>query len=159
MIRIEVKAPKFNRKGLARLGAWFKERLTRMSLDAYRAARAPQKRRTLQTHTGKLMASISRIYRQRGPVIEAGVGSSHPGAGALEYGGTLPARTLQAKGHALRFTVGGEVVYRQFANIPAVTIPPHPFLKPSVRSAGRTLRSDVRAELKKAASALMGQGA
>jgi hypothetical protein len=158
MIRIDVKAPKFSRSGLARLGAWFKDRIQKLSSDAYRAARSPQKRRALQQHTGRLFASITRIYRQRGNVIEAGVASSYKGAAALEYGGTIPARRLEAKGHALKFTIKGQVVYRQFAEIPAVTIPPHPFLRPSVRAAGRTLRSDVRAQLKQAVGAMMGRG-
>jgi hypothetical protein len=159
VIHLEVKAGKFNPRGIARLGAWFKERVQRMAGEAYRYARSPQKRRPLQVRTGKLMASISRIYRQRGNVIEAGVASSHPGAGALEYGGTLPARTLEAKGHALRFMVGTEVVYRRFANIPPVTLPPHPFLGPSVRRAGRSFRSEVREQLKATVASVMGKSA
>jgi hypothetical protein len=159
MIHLEIKAPKFSRTGLARLGAYFRERVQRLAMEATGYAKAPQKRRPLQVRTGKLMASITRIFRQRGAVIEAGVASSHPAAGALEYGGTRAAHRIEARaGQALRFTIGGQVLYRRYAEIPPVILPPHPFLTPSVRRAGRTLRSDVRAELKRVVSGVMGRG-
>jgi hypothetical protein len=159
MIHLEIKAPKFSRTGLARLGAYFRERVQRLAMEATGYAKTPQKRRPLQVRTGKLLASITRIFRQRGPVIEAGVASSHPAAGALEYGGTRAAHRIEARaGKALRFTIGGQVLYRRYADIPPVILPPHPFLTPSVRRAGRTLRSDVRAELKRVVSGVLDRG-
>jgi hypothetical protein len=156
MIQFEIKAPKFSRAGIARLGTYFRDRVGRLATEATAYAKSPQKRRALQVRTGRLMASIHRVLRQRGPVMEAGVASSHPAAGALEYGGTRPPRRIEARGQALRFTIGGQVVYRKYADIPAVVLPPHPFLTPSVRRAGRTLRSDVRTELKRAVSGVLG---
>lgn len=43
------------------------------------------------------------------------IGSSHPGAKALDRGAYIVAK----RGRALRFNIGGETVYRRFVRLPA----------------------------------------
>ena len=82
---------------------------------------------------------------QTGPLsARAVVGSSAEYAAITEFGGTIPAHEVRPRfAKALRFMVGGQVVFATRALIPDVTRKPHPFLTPSVEASKNDIRQIV----------------
>jgi hypothetical protein len=64
----------------------------------------------------------------RGQVVESAIGDNVTSHGVNyaavhEFGATIPAHKVTAKGKALRFEIGGRVLFRKSVNIPEVTLP------------------------------------
>jgi len=101
-------------------------------------AEALAKKRTsgpvLKVRSGLLRSSITHEVKQEGNDLVGRLGSDRVYAAIHELGGTIsPRLVVPRRRRALRFMIGGRVVFAQFANIPAVTIPPRPYLDPSLQ--------------------------
>lgn len=83
----------------------------------------------LTSRTGTLRASI------RSEVIGVGRAAVGPTAvygGIHEFGGRTPAHTITAKkAKALRFMIGGKVIFRRKVQHPGSNIPARPYLRPA----------------------------
>ncbi len=75
--------------------------------------------------TGRLQNSIdAQAYPDR---VE--VGTNVPYAAPLQLGATIPAHVIRARNaKALRFVIGGQVIFRRSVNHPGATIEPREFL-------------------------------
>jgi len=150
-LRVELKQ-KFPIKKLTQLGISMGEEFRDAIHRAVPIARTPRRRRGIQSRSGKLFASIRAHVTRAGSRIQGKLTADWPGT-VLEFGGTIPARDVEPRGaRALAFSAGGEMIIRARAHIPAVTIPPHPFLRPAVRQTLREFRSAVRREIRKVAA-------
>jgi phage gpG-like protein len=91
----------------------------------------------LRVQTGRLRASITHRMIKNGPSeYLARIGSNVEYAAIHELGGTIPAhRVVPVKARALRFVVGGAVVFARYANIPAIQMPERPYLRPAAQEA------------------------
>jgi phage gpG-like protein len=78
--------------------------------------------------TGAMMRSIKAEGGVGFGNYEMKISSDDPNIGFHQGGSHLPARTIHAKGKALRFRVGGKWVYARKVNIPAAEIPARPVL-------------------------------
>lgn len=88
----------------------------------------------LKVRTGRLRSSI---LPQRAEVlglkVQADISSNVEYAPVHELGLTIPARiVMPTRAQALRFVVGGRVVFAKRASIPPVDMPRRPFLEPAV---------------------------
>jgi len=83
----------------------------------------------LTRRTGALQASIRDEPAGRG---RAAVGPTAKYGAIHEFGGRTGPHTISArKAKALRFMVGGKVIYRKSVQHPGSNIPPRPYLRPA----------------------------
>lgn len=64
-----------------------------------------------------------------GEVINSAIGSNMAYAAAQEFGATIPAHKVTAKGGALRFKIGERVIFAKSVNIPEITLPARGFVQ------------------------------
>ena len=139
-------------RALAKLGqSWAKEWQRAMD-RALTYARQPKKRRPIGVRTGTYLASLGRRVSQSGNLLRGVLYSTDKKAVVLEYGGTRPAHRIEARDHGGPSNViaAGGIVFGPYADIPAVTQPPRPNLRPSMRQAVREFRAEVRKTLREA---------
>lgn len=106
----------------------------------------------LTVRSGRLIRSLSpqggafsasgereqiREVRVSGGKVIGIFGTRVPYAAIHEHGGTIPAMTIYPKRASVLhfFTSSGEEVFARYANVPARTIPPRPYLSPAARDA------------------------
>lgn len=106
--------------------------------------------------TGRLAASISRggadttsHFERSGTTATAYVGTNVP-YGAIWENRGLPARTIvPVHAKALRFTIGGEVIFRKSVNMPAKAA--RPFLAPALEEMKPLIISELQKVVTQAA--------
>lgn len=98
----------------------------------------------LRVKTGRLRRSINYSVDYANSKTTAIVGTNVEYAGIHEFGGVIPARIVYPKKKsALKFTVGGKVVFAKRANIPAVKMPQRSFLQSSLAQMTPEIRSEL----------------
>lgn len=112
----------------------------RESTKASRRLRGIKHAKVLQV-TGGLRKSVRAITVQSLDGLTARIYSQHPRAKIHHRGANVPARTISARNaKALRFSVGGRVVFAKRVNVPAFEIPARPILFISDRDHATGLR-------------------
>lgn len=87
----------------------------------------------LKVRTGRLRRSIHYTLENTTNRSTAIVGTNVEYAAIHEFGGTIPAHVIFPKNkQALKFMMGGQVVFAKRVNIPAVTMPQRSFLQSSL---------------------------
>jgi phage gpG-like protein len=87
----------------------------------------------LQVRTGRLRRSINYKTKRVGNLFEATVGTNVAYGKTHELGLTIPAHIVEARhAKALRFQIGGKIVFAKRVNIPAVKMPQRSFLQASL---------------------------
>ena len=90
----------------------------------------------LRVQTGRLRSSINSRVEQAGLDLRGRLGSNVKYARIHELGGVIPAhRVVPVTAKALRFFVNGQVVFARYADIPAITMPERPYLRPAAQKA------------------------
>ena len=90
----------------------------------------------LFVQTGRLRSSITHRVERQEPDWLGRLGSNVEYAAIHELGGTIPAHVVvPVKARALRFVVGGTVVFAKLARIPAIQMPERPYLRPAAQTA------------------------
>jgi phage gpG-like protein len=99
--------------------------------------------------TGRLANSIAVRFESTATAITATVGTNVPYGVMWETTGK-PAQTIRPKrAKALRFEIGGEVLFRKSVTIPAQ--PPRPFLKPALQQLRPRIITEIEVALTQAA--------
>lgn len=62
-----------------------------------------------------------------GQGVSSSIGSNVEYAAAQEFGATIPAHKVTAKGKALAFHIGDRLIFRKSVNIPEITLPARGF--------------------------------
>ena len=85
----------------------------------------PAEEGKLGVRTGRLRRSLRPSQaRVVGSYVLSSIGTNVEYAGIHEFGGTIPAHDIRPKkGKALRFMVGGAVIFASRVHMPAVTMP------------------------------------
>jgi len=98
----------------------------------------------LHVRTGRLRRSIHYTVSSADSRTTAIVGTDVNYAAIHEFGGRIPARTVYPKTRqALRFEMGGKIIFAKRVNIPPVTMPKRSFLQASLEQ----MLPEIRAEL------------
>lgn len=111
----------------------------------------------LHVRTGRLKSSITQgatdsrsRFADSGSEIAYFVGTNVKYGGTWEYGADVPAYTVRpVNAKALRFMIGGAVVFAKSANIPAHHIAARPFLAPALASMKQEIIDGLQAALKR----------
>lgn len=81
------------------------------------------------SRSGALAASLFAAAEETSAAAGIDLGAAPYGA-ALEFGASIPAQLIAAKNaKSLAFVVGGQTVFAKRASRPAITLPPHSFLR------------------------------
>lgn len=109
----------------AALGSAFAD----LAAELQSAIRAKLDGAVVTSRSGRLAASI--LASSDESRVEAGIDPGMaPYGAALEFGASIPAQLIAAKNaKALAFVVGGQKLFAKQVNRPAVTLPPHSFLR------------------------------
>lgn len=89
---------------------------------------------TLGVRTNRLRSSIRATDAGvLGQSVHSAIGSNVAYAAIHEFGGRIPAHDIVAKnGKALRFMIGGRIVYRSRVRIPEITMPARAYVQTSI---------------------------
>lgn len=128
--------------------ALFNRRFREAMAEAEALAKEKVSGAVLKVRTGTLRSRITHTVERRRTEFVGRLGTNVKYAPPHELGATIPPHTIRPRrSKALRFLVGGQVVFARFANIPAITLPPRPFLRPSVQTAMERLKERIEADL------------
>ncbi len=126
----------------------FEKRFRQAMFRAERAAKKRVSGDVLNVHRGRLRASITSAIEGSGRTLVGRLGASVIYARIHELGGTIPAHEVRAKKRkALRFEIGGQVIFRRVVHIPPITMPPRPYLRPSLEEAFERFEQDITADV------------
>lgn len=102
----------------------------------------------LKVRTGRLRRSIHYQMATSTNKVEATVGTNVEYGRTHELGLTIPAHIIEAKrAKALRFQVGGKIVFAKRVNIPAKKMPRRSFLEASLQQMAPEIRATILNEV------------
>jgi phage gpG-like protein len=100
----------------------------------------------LKVRTGTLRRSIAHSLTTTSGAITGTVSTPLVYAPIHEFGGTIPARIVEARrAQALKFTVGGKTLFRRAVSIPAVRMPERSFLRAALADRQAAIEADLQA--------------
>ena len=118
-------------------------------------ARAKADGDVLHVRSGTYLRSIQASVALRADDVAVVVSSDAPGAGLLEYGGTIPAHDiLPSAAEALRFMRGAVAVYAASVHVPAIEVRPHSVIHAAFEDMGDVIRDTLEGAGGEAWSAL-----
>ncbi len=140
--------PSAMRNAAGALDSALERAVTRLAIKMTALVKQKLSGEVLNVRTNRLRGSIHYEIQKGDGNVTATVGTNVVYAKTHELGLTIPAHIVQARrGAALKFEMGGKVMFRKRVNIPAVKMPKRSFLEASLRQMAPEIESTLAAEV------------
>lgn len=137
-------APRAMREAVALVDSAVERAVLKLAIKMTGLVKSKLSGEVLRVRTGRLRRSIHYELDKGNNSVEATVGTNVEYARTHELGLTIPAHIVQAKrGQALRFQMGGKIMYRKRVMIPPVKMPRRSFLEASLRQMAPEIESSI----------------
>jgi phage gpG-like protein len=147
-------APRAMRNAMAVVDSALERAVVKLAIKMTALVKQKLSGEVLNVRTNRLRGSIHYEIQKGDNSVTATVGTNVVYAKTHELGLTIPAHIVQARrGAALKFQMGGKVMFRKRVTIPAVKMPKRSFLEASLRQMApeiqATLADEVAGDMRK----------
>ncbi len=142
------KAPRAMKQAVAVVDSAVERAVLRLAIKMTGMVKTKLSGEVLKVRTGRLRRSIHYEMNKATNRVEATVGTNVIYGKVHELGLTIPAHVVEPRRtKALRFQVGGKIVFAKRVNIPAVKMPQRSFLEASLRQMTPEIRATLAQEV------------